>query len=317
MLKRKIAAALFALVLLLPFAASGMVKMNAASKITETVNLARPQKNESGPGYYWDNRKDTLTLNGLYIETSDEFGMKIPQNSTVILKGDNYITASRAALGIPGTVIFKGNGTLTLVAEEMGMYFYSTDNATNTRFLNGTYIITSNGDGIVSTNTAISFVDSKLIIKTGGPDFNAIQCRSIKLFGGTVEADNSFTAQVGLEIRGLSLKITSSKTALVCPQKLTFTDVSMKTGLSGDNLVKADAYNGENCLEFKSIAKNLGHSIFFGDNVPKFVDILLLVFVLLILACGIGIPFWKTYQKNKKARAAFAENEKNAKNAQK
>ncbi len=309
---RKIAALLLTLFLVIPTVSAFAMPANAAAKITETVNLARPQKNESGPGYYWDNRKDTLTLNGLYIETTDEFGMKIPQNSTVILKGDNYITATRAALGIPGTVIFKGNGTLTLVADDMGMYFYSTDNSTNARFLNGSYSITSKGSGIVSTNTAISFVDSKLTIKTGGADCDAVQCRTIKLFGGTIDADNSISAQVGLELRGLSLKITSTKPALICPQKMIFTDVSVKTGNTAGGLTKTDAYNGENCIETKSTAKNLGSSIFFGESVPKFVDIILLLIVFLLVTGGIGIPFWRTYQKNKKAKETFAENERNA-----
>ena len=173
----------FALFLCVLLAAALVPASRAAAKITESVNLSRPQKNQSGSGYYWDNIHDVLTLDGLYIDTSDEFGMRIPPDATVILKGNSTITAARAALACPGSVTFKGSGTLTLSAGDMGIYFYSTDDSTTARFLEGEFRITSGGDGIRSDFTALSFVGSKVTISAPAADRCAVDARSIKLFG--------------------------------------------------------------------------------------------------------------------------------------
>ena len=62
-----------------------------------------------GEGYFWDNPKHShLTLSDLRIDTEDEYGLKITDGATVILKGDNRIKATKAALYIGGNVIFRG-----------------------------------------------------------------------------------------------------------------------------------------------------------------------------------------------------------------
>ena len=93
-----------------------LLPVSAAGKIDSTVNIAAATKNQTGEGYYWHNPSSTLTLSGLNIETSDAYGLKLKANSTVILEGDNYISASKAALYCAGTVVIKGSGTLTLVS---------------------------------------------------------------------------------------------------------------------------------------------------------------------------------------------------------
>lgn len=60
-------------------ASSGVIK--------ETLDLTRPQKNISGEGYYWNNRENTLELNGINIDTDDEYGIKLIDGATVKLFG--------------------------------------------------------------------------------------------------------------------------------------------------------------------------------------------------------------------------------------
>ena len=77
--------------------------VSAAETVTKTVNIAEATKNERGPGYDWANRFDILTLNNLRIETSDAYGLRLPKNATVVLKGNNYIKAAKYGVSFSGT----------------------------------------------------------------------------------------------------------------------------------------------------------------------------------------------------------------------
>jgi len=280
--------------------------VEAAAKITDTVNLSRPEKNMRGSGYYWDNREDTLTLDGLYIDTDADYGLRIPDDATVILKGKNYVSASKAAMTVPGNVTFKGNGSLILTSDDMGIYFYSTKDNTVARFLSGSYEITAGGNGIYSTHTALSFVGSDVEIDAPAADKFAILGREVKLYGGEMEMNNSVHATVSLEVRAVELDIESAKAALSSDKTLTIEEVALKVGPNDDALGRADAYNGENCVEAESTLYTLGHSIIFGDSVPMFVDVLIALVLLLLIAAGIAVPFIRSRRKAKAARAAVA-----------
>ena len=280
--------------------------VSAAAQITETVNLSRPQKNMSGSCYYWDNRNKILTLDGLYIATSDDYGLRIPSGATVILKGKNYVTASVAALTVPGNVTFKGNGSLLLKSEDMGIYFYSTDDTTTARFLEGTYEITAGGDGLHSEYTALSIVGGKMTVNAPTADKYAILGREVKLYGGNLTMDNSVHASVSLEVQAVNLSVTSAKPALSSDKTLKVDKVSIKSGSAAGSLSSADEYTGENCIALKSAASNLGSSILFGDSVPMFVDILIALILLVLIAAGIAFPFLRSYRNAKKAREALA-----------
>jgi hypothetical protein len=260
----------------------------------------------SGHGYYWDNRNKILTLDGLYIDTTSDYGLRIPQNATVILKGKNYITASKAALTCPGNVNFKGDGSLILTSEDMGIYFYSTDDSTTARFLDGSFEITAGGNGIHSEYTALSFVGSKVKISAPAADKYAILGRSVKLYGGELSLDNSVHAALSLEIQALKLDITSGKTALSSEKELVLDKVSIKAGDTASSLSAKEEYAGENCLSLRSAANNLGSSILFGDSVPMFVDILIPLALLALIAAGIAVPFIRSYRSGKKARETIA-----------
>jgi len=292
---------LFALLPLLTPAA------DAAAKITESVNLTHPREDMKGPGYHWDNYYETLTLDGLYIETDDALGMRIPDKATVILKGKNYITAANAALAVPGDVTFKGNGTLILNSPNMGIYFYSTNDNTVARFLEGNFEITAGGTGLYSEHTTISVTGGKINVSSPAADKFAIDGREIRLHGGKLTLDNSVHAALSLEVRNISLNITSAKPALTADKLMRITDVSLKTGASASELKKTEEYGGENCLKTASTVSGLGSSILFGDKVPMFVDILIALVLLLLIGAGIGLPVLRAQRKAKEARAAIAE----------
>ncbi len=284
---------------LLPF----LPTADAAVKITQTVNLSRPGKNLRGNGYTWDNRAKTLTLDGLYIETNDEYGLKVADDATVILVGDNYIKASGAALALAGDVLFKGNGSLTLVSENMGMYFYSTNENTVARFLSGTYKIDAAGHGVYSPYTALSFVDGKWTVTAAS---NALEGHTFKLYGGKMNLEGAVHATTTLDVKAISLSVKANGPALVSDKALKISEVSLQVGADKSSLAKAENYSGEACIVTKSARSSLGHSLLFGENVPMFVDILILVLFLLLIAAGIALPFLRARKKAEEAKAALA-----------
>jgi len=305
----RIAATALTLCMLFAFASILAVPASAAVKITETVNLSLPKRNMSGHGYYWDNRQKTLTLDGLNIDTANEYGMKVTGGATIILKGKNYIKASKAALAIAGTVTFKGNGSLTLVSDDMGIYCYSTDDSTTIRFMSGTYNITAGGNGVHSTHTTLSFIDGVWDVTAENPEAYAINGRTLKLYGGKMTLRGAVHAALDLDVQALSLSVTAEKPALTADKTLIIKDVAISAGASADALTDTAEYAGENCVRMKSVRKDTRTSIFFGENVPRIADYGALVLFLALTAAGIGVPFLRTRQKTKRALAAAAKAE--------
>ncbi len=286
-------------------------------QINDTVNATLFARDTSGNGYTWDNRYDTLTLEGLNIVTSKEYGMKVPAGATVVLNGENYIKASRAALALAGTVTFKGDGSLTLVSDDMGIYCYSTDLSSVIRFLSGTYTVSANGDGIYSTHSSLSFVDGRWSIYTQSPDAYAMNGTTLKLYGGKISAKGSVYASSLLDIQAVQLDITSEQAALMSNKSIKTRDVSISAGDSADSLAKAETYNGEACVSIKSTRSTAGESIFFGPNVPRIVDYITLLASLALIAAGIAVPFIRSRRKAKRALAAALAAEDEAEKARK
>ena len=304
---RAVCLVITAVLLLIPFINAAVYESDAVVTITKSVNLTNPRMNMSGAGYAWMNLDKTLTLEGLYIDTSDEYGMRIPDGATVILNGNNYIRASSYALGIPSNVTFKGNGTLTLIGSDTGLYFYSTDDTTIARFLGGNFKITSGGVGIRSEYTTLSVTKGTFDIDVPAKDGVAILGRTLKLHGGKFTAKGAITASQNLEIRAADLSVVANTAALVAARKLTLKDVSLSVGNTADALSKADSYNGENCIRVKSAANLLGKSVLFGESVPMFADILVIVALAALVAAGIGLPLLRAHKRSKRALAAAAE----------
>ena len=310
-IRRAVCLVLTAVLLLVPFVNAAVYEAEAVVTITKSVNLTNPRMNMSGAGYAWMNLDKTLTLDGLYIDTSDEYGMRIPDGATVILKGNNYIRAASYAMGIPGNVTFKGNGTLTLVGADSGMYFYSTDDTTIARIMGGNFKITAGGIGIRSEYTTLSVTKGTFDIDAPAKDGVAILGRTLKLHGGKFTANNAIAASQNLEIRAANLSVAADKAALSATRKLTLKDVSLSVGNTANALSKSDSYNGENCIRVKSAANLLGESVLFGETVPMFADILVIVALAALVAAGIGLPLLRAHRRSKRALAAAAEAEKN------
>ena len=309
-IRRAVCLVLTAVLLLVPFASAAVYEADAVVTITKSINLTNPRMNMTGAGYAWMNLDKTLTLDGLYIDTSDEYGMRIPDGATVILKGNNYIRAASYAMGIPGNVTFKGNGTLTLVGGDSGLYFYSTDDTTIARIMGGNFKITAGGVGIQSEYTTLSVTKGTFDIDVPAKDGLAILGRTLKLHGGKFTAQGPITASQNLEIRAANLSVAADRAALSANRKLTLKDVSLSVGNTADDLRKADGYNGENCIRVKSAANLLGESVLFGETVPMFADILVIVALAALVAAGIGLPLLRAHRRSKRALAAAAEAEK-------
>ncbi len=257
----------------------------SAKTITHTLNLVNVTQNEKGDGYEWANRYDTLTLNGLRLETEEDFGLRLPKSCTVILKGTNYIKAGKYALTCSGNVSFKGRGTLILDAGEIGLFIYTEIGTEKIRLLDGKYEITAGKYGVYSKQADFSFVDGKMDITVNSPDGAAVFGRNLNLVGGKFTANNSVEATNELVVKGINLDIESTKPALSA-KILNVTDISVD-------------YNGENTVEAKSTEKRQRQSAIFGDDVPGYVDVILIVCAIVGIAALIVVPILRRKKKTK------------------
>ncbi len=259
------------------------VAVHAGDVTRTTVNIADAKKNVSGSGYEWDNINKILTLNGVNIDTEDPYGLRIPKNCTVILKGQNYIKASKYGISLLGTVVFKGNGSLTVDAGEIGLYLTSQDSTQKIRLLEGKYDITAGKYGVYSDYADFSFIGEEMNISVS--DGQAIDGRIVNLLGGSFKADSTVAASHALTLDSVNIDVTSETEALS----------SKSIYLKNISLAE---YNGEASVSAKSTAKNYKSSIIFGESVPAFVDYSILVLLLIGVLSGI---FGPALRKKKKA----------------
>ena len=267
--------------------------VQADNIITKTVNIAVANKNERGPGYDWANRYDVLTLDNLHIDTSDPYGLRLPDNCTVILKGNNTIKASKYGLACSGTVVFKGSGTLTIEAGDIGIYLVSQDSTHKIRLIEGTYTIKAGTYGVYSEYADFSFVGDKMNIEVTGENSSAIRGRRVNLMGGTFSANSSVESTHELAIEGINLDITSNRPVFEA-KILSIKDVAMTSNGSA-----VEEYNGETAIAGKSTAKYVRTSAVFGDSVPGFVDYICLALLAVGLAAAVFGPALHRKKKKK------------------
>lgn len=258
----------------------------SAETITSTLNLVNVKQNERGDGYEWANRYDILTLNGINIDTENDYGLRLPQNCTVVLKGTNYIKAGKYALSCSGNVSFKGSGTLILDAGEIGLFIYSEVSTDKIRLLEGNYQIRAGKYGVYSKAADFSFVDGKLDITVDSAEGAAVSGRCVNLVGGKFTANNSVESTHELVVKGINLDITSTRPAL-SSQILNIKDISVEN------------YSGEISIQAKSTEKRDRRSAIFGDSVPGYVDYILLVVAILGIAALIVVPVLRRKKKTK------------------
>ncbi|MBQ7780180.1 MAG: carbohydrate-binding domain-containing protein [Clostridia bacterium] len=292
--------------------------VSAKSVHKSTVSLIGINKNQSGSGYEWDNYHNVLTLDGLNVKTSDDYGLKIPDENdytpttssinattTVVLKGDNYIEAKKAAIFIEGKVVFKGSGTLTLVSET-GIFCSSSDKTDSLSIIGGNYKITAKGIGIVSDFHRVSFSNCNVTVKTSSDI--AIKAQTVTTGAKTVlTANGSISGKDKIQIESSSVTVNAKNAALIS-DKLVFTSVTVKAGDSASNLtdidIKNSSYNGQKSVKIISNYDGQKKSVFFGDDVPRYVDIIVIILGVGIIACAIALPILR---KKKKVKEAIAK----------
>ena len=276
---RKLPALLLSLI---TFAILALVLLptHASATITKTVNIAAANKNESGEGYYWANRTDTLTLSGVNIDTEDPYGLRLPKDCVVILEGNNYVKAAKYGVSCSGTVVIKGTGSLTVDAGEIGFYLISQDKTQKIRLIGGKYTVTAGVYGIYSDASDFSFVGDSMTVNMTNPDSPAILGRCVNLLGGTFKANAPVEASQALLVNGITIDIQANSPALVS-KNLEVKNLQLTGG--GD-------YDGGNSIQAKGLAKFHATSAVFGDSVPGWVDYILLVVVTLGVLALIFIP---------------------------
>lgn len=295
------------------------IPVSAKTVHKNTISFIGINKNQSGAGYDWDNYHNVLTLDGLNIKTNDDYGLKIHDESdytpstssinsatTVILKGDNYIEAKKAAIFIEGKVVFKGSGTLTLVSET-GIFCSSADKTDSLSIIGGNYKITTTGIGIVSDFHRVSFSNCKVTVKTSSDI--AIKAQTITTGAKTViTANGSISGKDKIQIESSTVTVNAKNAALISDKPVIFASVTVKAGDSSSTLTDIDlensSYNGQKSVKIISNYDGQKKSLFFGDDVPRYVDIIVMVLGVVIIACAIALPILR---KKKKAQAAIAK----------
>lgn len=276
----------------------------AANTLTSTLDIAAINQNTSGPGYDWQNIDRILTLNNLNIDTSDPFGLTLPADTTVILKGKNYIKASETAIRCVTSATFEGSGSLTIVSGNTGIICVSTLQSDILRFRSGKLDITSPNYGIYSENAIISFAGASVKVNS---DSFAVRGKNIQMTSGNLDITGKISASSDLTITGVNLTASASESVLSAGYSMNISGVKLSAGSAPDMLTEADKYNGENAVKFISTVKNFKSSILFGENVPSWVDGIAFAFLILIAAALIAVPLYFKHLKTKKLLAEYAK----------
>lgn len=260
------------------------------------------RRNETGNGYEWNNYDDILTLDNIQIKTEDDYGLKLPHGATVILKGTNYIKASKAAVLLAGKVTFKGDGKLVLEGEN-GFFCSSNDIKNFFTINNGTYEIKSTGTAIVSEYHRISLNNCNMKITTES-EF-AIYSANIDIgVNSKIVANSAFYGKDKITLDGADVSITSNKSALESGGDIKFIKVKILAGTQNNALKHTENYSGEACIETQSIYDNTKNSIILnalGISAPVVFDALILLCVFILIACVVALPIYIKSIKTKKA----------------
>ncbi len=291
--KSGILASLLTLILLFTMITATLpVSVHSASgTLSSTVNIATADRNVEGLGYKWDNREDVLTLNGLHIDTDSPYGLRLPHNCTVILEGNNTIKAAKYGVACSGTIVFKGSGSLTIEAGEVGMLLLSQDDTHKVRIIDGKYTITAGKTGIDSEIASFSLAGGSMKITVPETGAYAINGRVVNLVGGSFSANAPVNGIHSLTVESIHLDITASAPAL-SGKNLAIDHIKLKNG---------GEYAGENAISATALAVSRT-SLVFGETVPGWVDYILLV----VLIGGIGAAiFGPALHRKKKAKALY------------
>lgn len=262
------------------------------------VNLANVNKNESGEGYYWNNPDEILTLDGFSVSTDEDFGLKLPADATVELKGTNRISASKYAVGCPGSVTFKGDGELILESGESALYSYSTNSNHKIKITEGKYKFTSGEEVIKLDGAEFSVTGGSLELTSSGE--LAIFGRDLSFTGGSVTAAGALRASHLIKINRSSLEIGAQTQALICENLIDISNVELSLGDSPSSLSVADEYGNEKYMIAIPEKEEGRRSIIFGENVSGVLDYAALAAVVILIAAAIVVPILLRKRKTAK-----------------
>ena len=275
-------------------ASSGVIK--------ETLDLTRPQKNISGEGYYWDNRENTLELNGINIDTDDEYGIKLIDGATVKLFGKNYITASEYALAGQGGFTIIGDGSLTRVTDGDAIYSYSTAMNKEIKIRSGDISVTAGRSGIRFDSGIVSIVGGNTDIAVSDRSNGmGITGGTVQITGGSVFSNAPLSAAGTLRIIASEVRAEAEpgRAVLEYGKTLSLEKVDLQTGENSGSLSAAVEYGGEGSILTASNAYRGGTSAILGEGFPKYADVILIVIAVILLIVIVGLPVFLHYRKTK------------------
>ena len=291
------------LVLLVTLSALPMTVGAANTTVKNQIDLPLTDSDDFGSGYEWDNLDCVLKLNGIRLDTTDEFGIKLPAGSTIELTGNNYVKASTYAIYALGALTFTGKGSLTLVSAENGITCFTTLSTDNLVFRSGEISISGAKNGIYSENTPILFSGTKININASE---NAIFGKDIKFVSGDITLSERIYAKGSVTVSNTELSVSSKSSAIKAGKDIAFADVKILAGNSLSSVAAADSYNGENAIKTVGTKKVSKNGFLFGGKLPAFVDYIVIAVIALALVAVIIVPI---IIKRKKTLALIKQSE--------
>lgn len=267
------------------------VVINAAAPQRETLNLLNVTKNQTGEGYYWHNPSKTLTLNGLHIDTQSKFGLRLLDNTIIVLEGINIISAAEIAVQCIGSITIKGSGSLTIKSGDTGILIQTNNRSKKMMILDGNIDVSADKEAIRSDVASISVAGGNIGLSAADSGGYSINGNVVSISDGVnLTADNTIAASYNLTINAANMTVNAPKFALEYAGTFAISNVSLSAGSSPSALTTVETYGGENSLITLSTAEKKQTSIIFGAQYPLALDILSLAGLLIILAAVIVIP---------------------------
>lgn len=287
---------------------------NAAKEITQTVNLSRPEKNVTGDGYYWNNRENKLILQGINLSTSDDYGIKLIDGATVELRGDNYISASLAAIAGQGSFTITGDGKLTVISERDGITSYSTEQGEDIRIRGGKIEIRAGECGIRCEGGTVGIVDAELNVAIANADEGyAVLAKHVAFSGGSVKASAPIAAQRTVRVSASELEVDAKgRAALSAIESIIFEKVDLAAGNEESSVTDISEYSCQSVIVTRSNAYRDGTSALLGEGFPRYADVLIVIAAIMVLLLIVLVPLL-SHRRRTKALIRRLEAEKKTK----
>lgn len=283
------------IVILSALVSAEMAAHASSSVLDSSVNLINVIKNESGEGYAWDNKYRTLTLTNVNIDTDDLYGLRLPDDATVILIGDNYIKASHAAVQCVGNTTFKGEGSLTLSSGNIGIFINTANSRKNVKIVSGNFNFITDNSAIYSEHIPLSIADCNINIQSKN---TAVLGWSVAINHAKIISDAPIIATNNLLVSDSDIDITANSPAFVS-QKGRIELNKMRLSSKGDSI---DKYNNEFVISTTGNVEHYTKSVLFGSGVKIWVDYVLVIGIIVLVCAIIFIKIYSQKIKDKKKR---------------